>query len=224
MSQRPIACIPCGLIHQLPLGVREAAASIRHFAERHDGHELRYALPADEAAWELFRGNADVKHALQAEQSFTVTSLHSLANSATAGWSSAKVDNTSDLFLDAIVAVKLDPANTAPANLKAFFVFAYGGTNATDLTTTGATSGGTPGTEGALTFPDITANPIGLALVDKMPYVNADVVQVSRALSIAAVFGILPPHWGIAILNHSGAALAASGNAVTRRGLYATVI
>lgn len=225
MSQRPIACLPCGLIHHLPEGVREAAASIRGFADRHADHQLRFVLPADEGAWELMRGNADVKAALQAEQTMTVTNLHSLASSATAGWSSASVDNTANLYLDAWLQIVLDPANTAPANSKSFFVYAYGGTNSGDFTTTGAATGGTPGTEGALTFPDVTANPVGLPRIGLIPYVNADVIQKSRPFSIGLAFGgELPPFWGAALINHSGAALASSLNTVKYRGKYATVI
>ena len=62
-----------------------------------------------------------------ASTAMTVTNLHSLASSATAGWGSAEVDNTSNLYFDAHVTVVLDPANTAPANSKAFLVYAYGG-------------------------------------------------------------------------------------------------
>jgi hypothetical protein len=40
---------------------------------------------------------ADIKLAYQTEQTMTVTNLHSLASSATAGWQSAVVDNTTNL-------------------------------------------------------------------------------------------------------------------------------
>lgn len=232
MSQRPIACLTCLLIHDLPDGVREAAASIRDFVDRHDGHQVRFVLAADEAAHARQRGrlkgwrsNADIKLAFASEQTFTTTNLQSLANSATAGWSSASVDNTSNLYLDALVQVVVDPANTAPANSRAVLVFAYGGTNSSDFTTTGAASGGTPGSEGALTFPDVTTSPVGLPQIGSLPYVNADVVQKSRPMSVGLVFGdVLPPFWGVAILNHTGAALASSGNTVKYRPTYATVI
>ena len=57
----------------------------------------------------------------------TVTNLHSLASSATAGWQSAVVDNTGTIYMDALVQIVLDFANTAPANSKGVYIFAYAG-------------------------------------------------------------------------------------------------
>lgn len=153
------------------------------------------------------------------EQALTVTNLHSLASSATAGWGSQAIDNTGNLYLGAEVTVYLDPANTAPANSKAFFVYAYGSTNSTNYGTTGAATGGTCGTEGALTFPDVTTTPNNMKLLGTINYQNADVPQMGTFNVESAFGGILPPFWGVAIVNHSGAALAASGNYVKWRGI-----
>ena len=49
----------------------------------------------------------------------TVTALQSLASSATAGWQSDRIDNTSTKALDYEIMIKLPMANTAPANDKA---------------------------------------------------------------------------------------------------------
>lgn len=153
------------------------------------------------------------------ETSMTVTNLHSLASSATAGWNSAAVDNTGTIYIGAEVTITLDPANTAAANSKAFIIYAYGSNNNTNYGTTGASTGGTCGTEGALTFPDVTTNPNNLKRLGVINYINADVVQ-SATFNVESVFGgRLPAYWGIAIVNHSGAALAASGNSVKWRGI-----
>jgi hypothetical protein len=45
------------------------------------------------------------------EQSLTVTNLHSLASSATAGWCSAAIDNTTTKWRDAFFSLVLDPDN-----------------------------------------------------------------------------------------------------------------
>jgi hypothetical protein len=163
--------------------------------------------------------NADVKLALQAAQSMTVTSLASLASSATAGWQSAVVDNTSNLYLDALLMIVLDFANTAPANSKGVYVLAYHGLE------TGTYTNPASGSEGTITLTDVTANPQPMPLAGFLPYNTADEVAESRAMSIAATAGgLLPPYWGVALMNHSGAALAASGHTVKHRGVYSTVV
>lgn len=161
---------------------------------------------------------ADIKAAFTAVQTMTVTNLHSLASSATAGWQSAVVDNTSNLYLDALVQVVLDFANTAPANDKAAYVFAYGGL---DTTYTDPASG----SEGTITLTSISTTSQNMRLIGRLAYETADAVIESQPFSVAAAFGgILPPKWGVVVMNFSGAALAASGNTVTWRGAYSTVV
>ena len=158
---------------------------------------------------------------LGSSNTMTTTNLQSLANSATAGWCSAAVDNTSDNYDDAEVQICLDPANTAPANSKAFFIFVWGADNSSDYPTTGAASGGVVGTQGALTFPDVSTTPNNLRAAPPINYQNADVVQKCSILSVCQVLGVYrpPAYWGIAIVDHSGAALASSGNTVKWRGV-----
>jgi len=163
--------------------------------------------------------NADVKQARQAIQTLTVTSLHSLASSVTAGWQSAEIDNSSNLFLDQQVQVVLDFANTAPANSKCAYVFAAAGIE------TGKLSNPFSGTEGTLTLTDVTANPQNARLIGTVAYTTADEVAEGSPLSIALGFGgAMPPYWAVGIMNHSGAALAASGNTVKHAGVFATVV
>jgi len=160
---------------------------------------------------------ADVKLAYSTVQTLTVTNLHSLASSATAGWQSDVVDNTSNLYEDAVVQVVLDFANTAPANDKAVYVFAFAGL---DTTYTDPASG----SEGTITVPSVSANALNLRLIGVVSYTTQDAVIESAAFPVAAAFGgALPPKWGIVLVNFSGAALAASGNSVTYRGVYRTV-
>lgn len=169
---------------------------------------------------------AVTKITYSAEQTMTVTNLHSLANSATAGWSSGTIDNaTTDKFLDALVQLTLDPANTAPANDAVFRLYFWGAEDSDELPTTGAATGNSVGTEGALTFPSISTVVESLQAVI-VPYTAQDVVIKSPVYSVCDVlglpFGCLPPYWGVALLNFSGAALAASGNAVKWRGITLT--
>lgn len=189
--------------------------------EKHIGHAIE--LKPVHRQWMDFPDNTDIKEAFQAEQTMTVTNLHSLASSATAGWTSGYVDNTSNLYLDALVAIHIAAVNTAPANDKAIYVFAYGSTDGSIFTSTG-TSGGTVGTEGALTFPSIaTPLPIVMPMIGVIPYPVQNKALDGGPFSVAKAFGgILPPYWGVAILNYTGFTFAASGNTVKYRGKYNT--
>ena len=160
---------------------------------------------------------ASIKLVYGSATAMTVTNLHSLASSATAGWQSAVVDNTSDLYLDALVQVVFDFANTAPANSKAVFVYAYAGL---ETTYTNPASG----SEGAITLTDVTTTAQNLKLLGIVPYNTADEVVESAVFSVAQAFGgVLPPKWGVVIANYTGAALAASGNTVKYTPVYASV-
>jgi hypothetical protein len=169
---------------------------------------------------------AVVLQAFQGIQTFTITSLNSLATSLTAGWGSAPVDNTSTLYLDAFVQINLAPVNTAPASLKAVYVYAYALTDpaGTNYSNTGATSG-VPGTQGGLTFPDISANPVGLPIIGIIPTAVQNVGWNSGPMSVAKAFGgWLPQKWGIAVINATGFTIAASGNSAQYTGMYNTVV
>ncbi len=157
-----------------------------------------------------------------ASSTLTVTNLHSLASSQDwlTGWSSAAQANTSNLYLDDLFQIKLDFANTAPANSKAIFCFAYqsidGGTTYTNPAT---------GTEGTITLVDVTTTAQAMRLLGTMPYTTADEVAESAVMSMAATAGgLLPERYGMALINHTGAAIAASGNTVKHNGVFATVI
>jgi hypothetical protein len=144
----------------------------------------------------------------------TVTNLHSLASSATAGWQSAVVDNSTNLYLDALVTVVLDFANTAPANDKAAYVYAYGGVES------GVYTNPASGTEGAITLVSIATTAQALRLIGVVPYTTQNEVAEAGPFSVGAAFGgALPSFWGIVIMNYSGAALAASLNTVKWQGL-----
>lgn len=213
-------CFTCGVRHQLV--PPDVDARFSEFAERHVGHALDIIgiyNPDEYLSLLALAPNADIKQALQAVQTLTVTNLHSLASSATAGWQSAEIDNTSNLYLDSLVQVVLDFANTAPANSKAAFVFGASGIE------TGKLSNPFSGSEGTLTLTDVTTTAQNARQIGTVPYNTADEVAEGSPMSLAAACGgIHPMFWSLGIINHSGAALAASGNTVKYRGVYATVI
>ena len=154
------------------------------------------------------------------EITITTTSLDSLANSATAGWGSGYIDNTTNKYQDISLNLRLTFANTVPANNKAVSVFLFSGNNTADLGTTGATSGGTCGTVGALTFPDITTLTNNLALAGFVfhPANFASDTQKKTILLSQYFGGPIPPYWGVALVNYSGAALS-TGNVLKYTGI-----
>jgi hypothetical protein len=173
-----------------------------------------YALVLD-----AYKDNADVKEAFQAIQTLAITALSSLANSPTAGWQSAQVDNTSNLYLDALMQFTNTAVNTAAASSKAIFFFAFGGNATGVLTNFGAAVTGTG--EATLVFPDITANRVP-GLVYVQPYTTQNIAMVSLPFSMAAPAGILSSFWGVAAVNHSGMTLGTV--TMKYQGTYNTVI
>ena len=149
---------------------------------------------------------------------FTIT-LNSLASSGTAGRESTVVDNTSDLFLDALVEVRINYPNSAPANDKAIYVYAYGsldGTNYPEALTGSDAAYTFKGSAGALTT--------ALRLIGVIPAVQNTDLRFGPFAVAPAFGGIMPAKWGIAVLNYSGQTLAASNCAAQYRGVYATTV
>lgn len=167
-----------------------------------------------------YRGNADVKEAFQGIVTDTITNFSGLATSATAGWQSAQIDNTANLYLDTLMQFTNTAVNTAAANSKAIFFFAFGGNATGVLTNFGAAVTGT--SEATLTFPDVTANPVP-GLVYVQPYTTTNIAMASLPFSIAAAFsGVLPSYWGVAAVNHSGMTLGTV--TMKHQGEYNTVV
>lgn len=214
-----LICKTCRKKHRMDS--RPLMDQVSDWNEKHIGHDI--SIKSARPSFMSFEDNTDQKQAFQTEQSMTVTNLHSLASSATAGWGSAAVDNSTNLYQDALVAVHIAAVNTAPGSNKAIYVYAYGSTDGAIWTSTG-TSGGTVGTEGALTFPSIaTPLPVLMPLIGVIPYPVQNKALDGGPFSVAKAFGgVLPRSWGVAILNYSGFTFAASGNTVKYQGVYYT--
>ena len=141
-------------------------------------------------------------------QTLTITNAN-LADSATAGWMSAAVDNSSNLYDDALVQVNLAAVNTAPANDLCVFLFAYALLDTAGSLYTSSGSGIPSGSEGTITFPSVDTLPIVMPLLGVIPYPVQNKAISSPPMSIAACFGgVLPPKWGICMINRSGMTLS----------------
>jgi hypothetical protein len=128
--------------------------------------------------------------------------INSLASSATAGRGSVAVDNTTNLYDDAMLTVTVVTTATALGNDFACYVYIYG---SEDGTTYSASSGEAVGTDVAVTL----ANPTNM----KGPYVLAcPAISTTYRLvvgSVASSFGgIMPRKWGIVVQNYAGTALS----------------
>jgi hypothetical protein len=144
---------------------------------------------------------ASIKVAYGTSTSLTLT-LASLASSATAGRESTAIDNTSNLYLDAIVQVKVALQSGTPANDKAVYVYAYGSEDGSTYTDNAT------GSDAAITL----RAPTNLRVIGVIECPDSGALTYeSSPMSVAPVFGgILPRKWGIVVRNYTGVALSAT--------------
>lgn len=136
-----------------------------------------------------------------------VTALQSLASSATAGWKSTLVDNSSDNALDYEIYVSLTTANTAPANDKLMYVYAcpaFKDSGATFRYSDGGTTTLPTSADAAYTI----ANPNDLRLLGALSYTTQQMV-CQGVFNLSGGVGQSMPHgFLVIIVNYSGAALS----------------
>lgn len=158
---------------------------------------------------------ASIKNAYGSNNQTITITLASLASGSAR--QSTAVDNTSNLFVDALVQVKIKTGSGSPANPKIINVYAYGTAN-------GGTSysDGASGTDGSITL----TSPTNAVLIGSINAVAATTTYISSPMSVAAAFGgVLPDHWGIIVENQEGQTLDATGSnhAAFYQGVYQTV-
>ena len=126
--------------------------------------------------------------------------LASLASSATVGRCSTAIDNTTNLYDDAIVTLSIKTGANAPANDKAIYVYVYGSEDGTNYEQEESNS---PASDGAYT---INA-PTIFRLAAIIPILTAAKIYTT-VFSIATMYnGIMPRKWGIIVINFAGQAL-----------------
>lgn len=162
--------------------------------------------------------------ALGSYNALTVTSLQSLANSATAGWQSDRIDNQSSVkALDYEITIKLPMANTAPANDRAAHVYI-----SRAMTTDGGTTwlhddqGTTTLPTGAQGTTTIVAGGGNMAPLGDLIYTTQNMTMEKSFLLSQAVGRYMPDGFSIIIANFTGAALS-TGCVVAIRPIYETV-
>lgn len=144
---------------------------------------------------------ASIKVAYGTSTALTIT-LASLASSATVGRESTAVDNTSNLWVDAIVQVKVALQSGSAANDKAVYVYAYGSEDGATYTDNAT------GSDAGITL----RSPTNMRLIGVIPVPDGGVATYeSQPMSVATAFGgHMPRKWGIVVRNYSGLALSAT--------------
>ena len=138
----------------------------------------------------------------------TMTSISSLASSATNGWVSDRVSNLTTKAIDYKILVRLSMANTSPSSDKAVYIYAvpwgWDGTNWF------ASSPGNTNTVSSTAATLTIAQPMNFRLLGVLSYTTADMVVQDNFL-LSNAFGDNPPDaFSIFVLNYSGAALDAT--------------
>lgn len=159
-----------------------------------------------------------VKELFPAMATAITMTLNSLASSGTAARASTSVDNATNLDLDALVMIALSQGAGAVANDRAFYVFAYGSYDGTTFPE------GITGSDAAYTILGAaSALTTALKLIGIIPAVPSN-TNTWGPFAVAPAFGgILPPEWGLVVLNFGGQTLAGSGNSAAFTRVQATV-
>lgn len=161
---------------------------------------------------------ASLKTAYGTEAQAITCTLASLASSATAGRESTVISNLTDLFIDALVAVKVVLQAGTPGGDKSVYVWAYGTVDAATPLYPDAITGA----DAAITF----NSPINLRLLGAIAAPTSAGTFKGGPWSVASLFGgVLPEKWGIAIQNYTGCTLSSteSDHKKLYQGVYATI-
>jgi hypothetical protein len=153
------------------------------------------------------------KIAFATSTAITIT-LNSLADAAAR--QSASVDNTTNLYLDALITVQATLAAGSPTGDKAIYIYAYGSEDGTNFTDNAS------GSDAAITL----RVPTNLYLLGTIQTPDSGgLLYKSHPLSVARAFNNkMPRKWGIAVLAKAGVALAGSGNSASYTGITTTTV
>jgi len=145
-----------------------------------------------------------------------VTTLNSLANSATAGWQSAMVDNTTEKAGEYDINISIDLAATAAANDKAIYVYVvpwfYDG------------SSWTPGADGGTaTLPSGTEGTYTIGATHNLrPGTVIGYTATGQVVNKSFTLTNVGDGFSLVIINYTGAAIAASANVVQYKPVHYT--
>lgn len=211
-------CYTCRVKHQIHEEPERQWPEFQEFALRHPGHKLGlvngWDVPSTVTGWRTWKDNSDVRQAFGAPATITIT-LAGLASGAASCQESTAVDNTTNLYLDALVYLAIRTGAGAMANDMAIYIYGAGsedGANYTDNAT---------GSNAALTLRSPT-NLEPLAVIST----PTSATTYKKVFSVARAFGgILPKRWSIIVNNFTGQSLDATpaNHTAEYSGFYSTV-
>lgn len=149
-------------------------------------------------------------------QTITVT-LASLGSGSSR--ESTLIDNTTNLYLDALVQAKVKTGSSATSGDKAVYIYAWG----TADTSTPTYPDTVTGSDAAITL----NSPTQLKLLGAIWCPSTSTTYISEPMSVAALFGgNLPAKWGLVFTNSVGATLDATGGNfdVFYQGIQAQIV
>ncbi len=159
---------------------------------------------------------SDIKEKLGSSNQTITLTIASLANNGQR--ESTVIDNSTNLFLDALVQLKIKSGGASTSSTGYLNVYAYGSADG------GTTYGdGATGSDAGITL----TSPPNLRLIGVLNIVANGVTYKSNPMSVAQAFGgVLPEKWGIVIENKTGGTLDATGgnHSAVYQGVYAQAV
>lgn len=156
---------------------------------------------------------ADIKQKFGTSNQTVTITVASLANNAARA--STAIDNSTNLFIDAELFVKVKSAAASTSSTGSVAVYAYGTSDGGTTYTEGAS-----GTDASITL----TSPTNARLVGVINVVANATTYTSGPFSVASAFGgTLPEKWGVILVNLSGATLdsTAGNHSVVYQGVLA---
>lgn len=205
-------------------------AAFGDWLAKHPLHLIDFAYPQRRqrdatpslSSWEDYLHNADVKVAYGSSADYTIT-LASLATSSTkvAGRESTAVDNTTNKYLDFLVAGKIT-TGTSPTDTKSIEIWAYGSTDDTPTYPDVL-----DGSDSAETFTSVDIrNAAANFLMDTATNNTSDRPYWFKPTPLSLAFGpTIPKHHGLWVTHDTGVNLNSTGgnHDLSYTPAYATV-
>jgi hypothetical protein len=127
---------------------------------------------------------------------------------------SAVVDNSSNLYLDALVTATIKSGSASTTSTGTVAIYAYGTVDGGTTYTEGAT-----GSDAGITL----TSPTNARLIGLINMVANSTTYTGGPFSVAAAFGgTLPQKWGVIVLNSSGGTFDATTASIEYQGVYLT--